>query len=68
MYKPLDLIKQGLCGTLAPILVKSVDNVAINCKLAVALQAFLKDTVQLTANVIVSLTHHPKYIGTVIAA
>ena len=57
-YEPLPPIKGRACGAKAPILVKSVGaNPAIvispparmNCTLAVALHAWLKDTVQPTA-------------------
>lgn len=54
-YELLPPIRRGICGTPAPILIKSVGSnptVAIsppatmNCKLAVALNAWLKDKVQ----------------------
>jgi hypothetical protein len=60
-YDQLDPIKKGICGTPAPILVRSIGSdpaVAItppatmNCKLAVAIHAWLKDTVQPAATVL----------------
>lgn len=60
-YDQLDPIKHGLCGTPAPILVRSIGSdppvvisppATMNCKLAVALHAWLKDTVQPAASVL----------------
>lgn len=53
-YEMLPPIKRGICGTPAPILVKSIGNpkvtisppATINCKLAVALNDWMKDKVQ----------------------
>jgi len=60
-YEQLDPIKRGLCGTPAPILVRSVGSdpavtisppATMNCKLAVALHAWFKDSVQPAAAVL----------------
>ena len=54
-YEPLPPIKEGVCGAPAPILVKSIGSdpkvaivpaAKINCGVAVALHAWLKDEVQ----------------------
>lgn len=59
-YEQLDPIKKGLCGAPAPILVKSIGDPAVTisppatmrCTLAVALDAWLRETVQPAASVL----------------
>jgi hypothetical protein len=60
-YEQLDPIKRGACGAPAPILVKSIGSdpavkisppATMNCKLAVALHTWLKETVQPAAAVL----------------
>ena len=60
-YDQLDPIKKGLCGAPAPILVRSIGSdppvtisppATMKCTLAVALNAWLKDTVQPAASVL----------------
>jgi len=59
-YDQLDPIKTGICGAPAPILVRSIGDPAVaitppatmTCTLAVALDAWLKDTVQPAASVL----------------
>lgn len=60
-YEQLDPIKKGLCGAPAPILVRSIGKdpaveisppATMRCTLAVALDAWLKDTVEPAASVL----------------
>jgi hypothetical protein len=59
-YEQLNPIKKGLCGAPAPILVKSIGDPAVTisppatmrCTLAVALDAWLRETVQPAASVL----------------
>jgi hypothetical protein len=59
-YEQLDPIKKGICGAPAPILVRSIGDPAVEisppatmrCPLAVALDAWLSDTVQPAASVL----------------
>lgn len=59
-YEQLDPIKKGFCGAPAPILVKSIGDPAViisppatmRCTLAVALDAWLRETVQPAASVL----------------
>ena len=59
-YEQLDPIKKGFCGAPAPILVKSIGDPAVTisppatmrCTLAVALDAWLRETVQPAASVL----------------